>query len=225
MLSIGPLGQLQLAEEHSSSFTQPGNDRRILFGTVILVDGHAARGRNTLVMTKVLHRDRNTVQGTTNCAVCDLGVSLSGLRQRQVGGQRRIAFQTAIEPRDTIENRSRHFDGGDLLCLNAGSDLNEIEKAKDRVSDRLRTKLHFVRQVGLIGAHPLPEKGVDGTRDYTALLDVEPGEVEALFAALDEFFDEFYVRPRRDQRQLDALNEKLKAAGKAPIAPAVDPTK
>ncbi len=102
---------------------------------------------------------------------------------------------------------------------------NEIEKAKDRVSDRLRTKLHFVRQVGLIGAHPLPEKGVDGTRDYTALLDVEPGEVEALFAALDEFFDEFYVRPRRDQRQLDALNEKLKAAGKAPIAPAVDPTK
>src|SRR5262245_19634400 len=130
MLSIGPLGQLQLAQEHSSGFTQPGNDRRILFGTVIFVDGHAARGRNTLGMTKVLHSDRNTMQGTTNCAVCDLGVSLCGLRQRQVGGERRIAFQTAIEPRDTIENRSRHFDGGDLLCLNAGSDLNEIEKAK-----------------------------------------------------------------------------------------------
>jgi hypothetical protein len=101
---------------------------------------------------------------------------------------------------------------------------NEIENAKEKVSTRLRTKLHYVRQVALFGAHPIAEKGTAAVeRDYAALLDVKPGEVEALFAALDEFFDEFYVRPKRDERELEELNAKLEKAGKGPIRPATDP--
>jgi hypothetical protein len=97
---------------------------------------------------------------------------------------------------------------------------NEIENAKAKVSPRLQTKLHYIRQVGLLGAHPIAGKSAEGAPlDYTSLVEVEAGEVEALFAALDEFFDEFYVRPKNDERQLKALNAKLVSAGKAPIKP------
>jgi hypothetical protein len=75
-------------------------------------------------MADILHGYGDAVQRASIFAASDLGVGLPGLRQRQVGRERRIAFQTAIEPRDTIENRSRHFDGGDLLCQNAVSDLD-----------------------------------------------------------------------------------------------------
>jgi hypothetical protein len=100
---------------------------------------------------------------------------------------------------------------------------NEIENAKHKVSHRLRTKLHYVRQVGLLGAHPVAAKDETGGEDFGLLVEVEPGEIDALFAALDEFFDEFYVRPKRDERELEALNEKLKKAGKAPIKPSDAP--
>ena len=53
-------------------------------------------------MTKVLHRDRNAMQGTTNCATGDLGVSPPRLSQRQIGSKGHVAFQAAIEPGDTI---------------------------------------------------------------------------------------------------------------------------
>jgi hypothetical protein len=55
-----------------------------MLGSEVLVDGHTGGGRNTLGMTKVLHRDRNAMQGTTNCAPGDLGVSLPCLSQRQI---------------------------------------------------------------------------------------------------------------------------------------------
>jgi hypothetical protein len=60
---------------------------------------------------------------------------------------------------------------------------------------------------------------VDGGVDFEKLIDVQPGELVALFSAIREAFDEFFVRPARKQRDLDALNEKLKAAGKKPIVP------
>lgn len=50
------------------------------------------------------------------------------------------------------------------------------------------------------------------------LLEVEPGEVEALMAALDDFFDHFYVRPARHHAMLNASNAKLTAANNPPIS-------
>ena len=66
MRSEGALGQLELAQEHSSGFTQSGDNRRIMLWTEVLVDGHAGRGWNVLGMKQVLHRDRNAMQWTTN---------------------------------------------------------------------------------------------------------------------------------------------------------------
>lgn len=83
--------------------------------------------------------------------------------------------------------------------------------AKDgAISGRLRAKLHIVRQVGNYSAHPV----LDGNGDH---LTVEPGEVAALFGALDDAFDVFYVQPSRDQELLSDINKKLAAAGKPPI--------
>jgi hypothetical protein len=75
----------------------------------------------------------------------------------------------------------------------------------------LRQSLHLVRMVGNYAAHPTE----DGAG---SLLNVEPGEVEALFGALDDFFDAFYVRPSRHQEMIAAINQKLQGAGKPPIA-------
>ena len=88
----------------------------------------------------------------------------------------------------------------------------EIEKAEQagKCSTVLAEKLHMVRMVGNYAAHGTPD-------DSGGFLTVEPGELEALFGALDEFFDVFYVKPARHEAHKEALNRKLVAAGKPPI--------
>lgn len=91
--------------------------------------------------------------------------------------------------------------------------LNEEILAAEKgaaISSVLRQKLEIVRHVGNYAAHPLAD-GVGG------LLTVEPGEVDALFDALDELFDEFFVKPADHARRLALLNQKLAAAGKPQI--------
>lgn len=100
--------------------------------------------------------------------------------------------------------RDNHFKKGALEA--------EIDAAANdgAISPKLRTKLHIVRHVGNYSAHPIVSKAGE-------LLAVEPGEVDALFGALDEAFDAFYVNPHRDRELLTAINKKLVAAGKPPI--------
>src|SRR5262245_26595032 len=100
-----------------------------MVGSVIVMDGHSGRGWNALSMTKILHCDRNAMQGTTSFASGDLLVCLLRLSQRQIGSNNHVALQPAIKPRDTIENRLRHLDRGYLPRLNALPNLDEIEKA------------------------------------------------------------------------------------------------
>jgi hypothetical protein len=98
-----------------------------------------------------------------------------------------------------------------------GKDLfHQIDAAKGRVPSRLWTKLHYVRKVGQYAAHPTDATG-SGT--YEQLLEVHPGEVEALFAALREFFEEMWARPDQDAEDLERLNKKLTAAGLQPLDP------
>ncbi len=92
----------------------------------------------------------------------------------------------------------------------------EIEAAEATVGADLATQLHYVRTVGNIGAHPMD---AEGGVSFEELLNVQPGELVALFAAIREAFEEFFVKPARKKRDLDALNAKLKAAGKPPLTP------
>jgi hypothetical protein len=105
----GALGELELAQKHGSGLMQPRHRRRIAIGAVVLVDGHAGAGRDALGMTKVLHGDRNAMQGAANGTTSNLGIGLRSFSQGQIGGERRIAPESAGEPRDTIENRLRYL--------------------------------------------------------------------------------------------------------------------
>lgn len=78
-------------------------------------------------------------------------------------------------------------------------------------------KLHAVRVVGKIAAH-----GIKSQRTGE-ILPVEPHEAEWNLDTLESVFDFYYVQPRRHQEREDALNGKLREAGKQPIPKRVPP--
>ena len=74
----------------------------------------------------------------------------------------------------------------------------EIEGAAESndAPSSLREKLHFLRDRGNVGAHPM--------RDHAGeIADVEEDELDMLFEVLDELFDVFYVRPARHKVVMD----------------------
>ena len=87
-----------------------------------------------------------------------------------------------------------------------------VETEKDpSVSTSMLESLQVLRQVGNYGAHP--------NRDASdTQLEVEPGELELLFMALDEALDFFFVKPARRAARIAEVDAKLKSAGKEPIA-------
>lgn len=95
------------------------------------------------------------------------------------------------------------------LGFKAKNLFQEIELVANApgASSQLRQSLHMVREIGNYAAHPLP----DGNGDF---LNVEPGEVDALFDTLDDLFDNFFVKPRQQQERRNRLNAKLTAAGR-----------
>jgi hypothetical protein len=58
------------------------------------------------------------------------------------------------------------------------------------------------------------------------LIEVEPGEAEWCLEILEDLIEHYYIRPDQEQAKADAINEKLKAAGKPPIKrpPRPEPT-
>lgn len=63
------------------------------------------------------------------------------------------------------------------------------------------------------GVDEVAERAAHGTEDGEgALLEVEPGELDALFAALDDFFDTFYVKLKRHQEAMAAIDRKISEA-------------
>lgn len=68
-----------------------------------------------------------------------------------------------------------------------------------------------IRTIGNFAAHPIKSTASG------EIVDVEPGEAEWLLDVLDLLFDHVFVQPAVTKRKRDALNEKLKAAGKPPL--------
>jgi hypothetical protein len=93
---------------------------------------------------------------------------------------------------------------------------DEIKLAEASVSPGLVDQLHIVKHVGNFAAHPIDAAG---GQDFVELLEVTPGELEALFAAIDDFLDERFVRPTKRKRALEEINEKLVKAQLKPITP------
>jgi len=83
---------------------------------------------------------------------------------------------------------------------------------------QLRDNLQHFREIADFGAHTQKD-------DQAEVLDVGREEAEWTLDLLDRLFDYFIVTPDRDQKMRDAMDERIKAAGRRPIEPPpVDPS-
>lgn len=90
------------------------------------------------------------------------------------------------------------------------SDLIDDAQKDPRTTSDLLESFHIVRNVGNYAVHPIRDREGE-------LLKVEPGELEALFLALDDTIDLLFVRAKRRALLIEKLDEKLKSAGKPTI--------
>jgi hypothetical protein len=88
--------------------------------------------------------------------------------------------------------------------------IDAVLKSKTLPS-HLADNLDAVRNIGNFAAHPLKNTNTG------EILPVEPEEAEWNLDVFEGLFDFYYVEPARAQAKRDALNEKLKAAGKPPM--------
>jgi hypothetical protein len=105
-----------------------------------------------------------------------------------------------------------------LLGDAGGATADRLDKAIDQViaasvlPRHLAEELDAVREIGNFAAHPMKSLATG------AVLDVEPGEAEWNLEVLEHLFDFFFVElPGRKVRR-HALEEKLKEAGRKPLA-------
>lgn len=75
----------------------------------------------------------------------------------------------------------------------------------------ITSSLDAVRNIGNFAAHTQKSKASG------EVLDVEPGEADWNLDTLDALFDYYFVQPALIAKKREALNEKLKAAGKPPL--------
>lgn len=88
--------------------------------------------------------------------------------------------------------------------------FNEIQKAIDsgRLPSHIADSLDAVRNIGNFAAHPMKNT------NSGEVLPVELGEAEWNLETIEFLFDFFYVQPSKTRKRKEALNEKLKQAGK-----------
>jgi len=101
-----------------------------------------------------------------------------------------------------------------ILREQGGSKAYNLAEAIDEVLEQkalpsyLGDAIDAVRNLGNFAAHPMKSTNTG------EILDVEPGEAEWLLDTLEGLFDFYFVQPALLQRKKDALNAKLKDAGK-----------
>lgn len=90
---------------------------------------------------------------------------------------------------------------------------NEIQQVLDdaKLPSHLLESLDAVRNIGNFAAHPIKSTASG------EIIDVEPGEAEWNLDVLESLFDFFFVQPAVLKKKRDALNAKLKEAGKPEI--------
>jgi hypothetical protein len=94
------------------------------------------------------------------------------------------------------------------------SDLySEIEDTinKNRLPTNLSELLHSVRVIGNFATHPIKSK------NSGEIIPVEPEEAELNLDALEGLFDYYFVLPASVQKKKEAINKKLRDAGKMTI--------
>ena len=115
---------------------------------------------------------------------------------------------SAALSRRCLQNMLRDVAGVKPSTLN-----DEIEEILNRgnLPSHIADSIDGVRNIGNFAAHPIK------SRETGEILDVEPGEAEWNLDVLESLFDFYFVQPAKTKAKKDALNKKLKAAGKKPM--------
>ena len=89
----------------------------------------------------------------------------------------------------------------------------EIQEVLDsgKLPSHLAESIDAVRNLGNFAAHPLKSQHTG------EIIDVNPGEAEWNLDVLESLFDFYFVQPAVLKAKRDALNAKLKEAGKPPM--------
>ena len=90
-------------------------------------------------------------------------------------------------------------------------EIKELIAARS-VTSSLAAQLDVVRTIGNFAAHPIKDT------ETGVVVEVEVGEAEWTLDVLDRLFDELIVQPLGDATRKQALNARIKAAGKQEIA-------
>jgi hypothetical protein len=98
----------------------------------------------------------------------------------------------------------------DEAKVKPGSLSNEIQQVLDsgKLPSYLAESLDAVRNIGNFAAHPTKSKASG------EIIDVEPGEAEWNLDVLESLFDFYFTQPALLKKKREALNAKLKEAGK-----------
>jgi len=101
----------------------------------------------------------------------------------------------------------------DVLKINKKDLFQEIQEIIDNklLASDLLDNLDSIRHVGNFAAHPIKSKSTG------EIVEVEPAEAEWNLDVLEMLFEYLFVRPALVKRKKDALNAKLKDAGKNPM--------
>jgi len=99
------------------------------------------------------------------------------------------------------------------LGVKKGDLASEIQQILDaaKLPSHLLESLDAIRNIGNFAAHPIK------STSSGEIIDVEPGEAEWNLSVLEALFDYVFVQPAALQRKREALNAKLKEAGKPPV--------
>lgn len=98
----------------------------------------------------------------------------------------------------------------EVAKVKPGNLADEIQEVIDsgKLPSHLSESLDAIRNIGNFAAHPIKSKASG------EVMEVEPGEAEWNLDVLESLFDFYFVQPAEIKKKRDALNAKLKAAGK-----------
>lgn len=110
--------------------------------------------------------------------------------------------------RRCLQNLIREMEG--IVKKTLFEEIKELLK-KNKLPRHLANDLDAIRNVGNFAAHPTKDTNT------SQIVEVEPGEAEWTLQALEDLLLFYFVEEPRSRARRDALNRKLRDAGKPPM--------
>ncbi len=119
---------------------------------------------------------------------------------------------SAVLSRRILADLLERYANQTQFSLTARIDKFAADSAHPR---QMRENLHYFREVADFGAHTQKD-------DQATIIDVGREEAEWMLDLLDRFFDYFITTPAQDRKIREAMDERIRDAGRKPIMPLSD---